>query len=129
MADKGSKTLARIQREWEGERSTYTADEARARISQERQKIARAEAEKANLEASLKRLKEDATHGERIRQALEQIRDANLNQAIFEENRGVVELLDVEVHPWEDLAEAQLTCAIQLEPVSRHSISIASPKL
>jgi len=39
--------IARIQRDWEGDRSIYTADEARARISQERQKIARAEAEKA----------------------------------------------------------------------------------
>jgi hypothetical protein len=121
--------IARVQQDWERESSIYTADEAHAHISQERQKIARAEAEKAKLETSLKRLKEDATHSERIRQALEEIRDANLNQATFEEKRRVAELLDVKVYPWEDLAGAQLTCAIRLEPVSHQSISMASPKL
>lgn len=81
------------------------------------------------MEASLERLKEDTTYSERIRLALEQIRDANLNQATFEEKRRTVELLDVKAYPWDNLAGAQLTCAIQVEPVSHQSISIASPKL
>lgn len=64
-----------------------------------------------------------------MRQGLEHIREANLNQATFEEKRRIVELLDIRVYPSEDLTGAQLTCAIQLEPVSHQSISMASPKL
>jgi len=121
--------IARIQQDWEGESNIYTAEEARARILEQRQRIERAKAEKAKLEALLKRLKEDTTDSERIRQTLEEIRDRNLNQATFEEKRRIVELLDIKVYPWEERYGAQLTCAIQLESLSHQSISIASPKL
>ena len=81
------------------------------------------------MEASLKRLKEDTTYSKRIRLTLEQIRDANLSQATFEEKRRLVELLDVKVYPWKDLTGAQLTCAIELERASHQSISMASAML
>ncbi len=85
--------------------------------------------QEAKLEASLEQSKQGIAHSGRIRQTLEHVRNRNLNQATFEEKRRIVELLDVKVYPWEDLAGAQLTCAIQLERVSHQSISIASPKL
>ena len=99
------------------------------RGSVQRERLSRAEAERARVFASLENLKRDATQGEQMKRTSEQIRDANLSQASSQEKRRLVELLDVNAYPWEDLTGAQLTCTVSLEPVSHQSISIASPKL
>ena len=104
-------------------------EEGRQRVSHERESIAEAEVEKTKLEVPLKQLAEDNNHAERMERALQQTRDANLSQATFAERRRIVDLLDVKVFPREDRSGAFLTCAVSLEPVSHHSINIASPKL
>ena len=121
--------LARIQQDYESGGGIYTLEEGRQRVSHERESIAEAEVEKTKLEVSLKQLAEDNNHAERMERALQQTRDANLSQATFAERRRIVDLLDVKVYPREDRSGAFLTCAVSLEPVSHHSINIASPKL
>jgi hypothetical protein len=121
--------LARIQQDYESGGGIYALEEGRQRVSHERESIAEAEVEKTKLEVPLKQLAEDNNHAERMERALQQTRDANLSQATFAERRRIVDLLDVKVFPREDRSGAFLTCAVSLEPVSHHSINIASPKL
>jgi phage-related protein len=125
----GKRRIARIQKDWESGGSIYTPSEAQQRISEERQKIDRAKNEKTKLELSLRQLAQDKAYEGQLREALERIRDANLSQASFEDKRKIVELLDVNVYPCDDLSGALLSCAVSLELVSHQSISIASPKL
>ena len=98
-------------------------------VREERQILEKAAGERARLQAAVSKLRDDTAHSDRMRQALEAIRDTNLERATFEDKRRIVELLDVKVYPREDRTGAQLTCAFKLEPLSHYSTSIASPKL
>jgi len=121
--------IARIQQDWESGGNIYTKEEANTRILEERQKLEKAEVEKQKVQAAVSKLRDDTAHSYRMRRSLEAIRDANLEQATFEDKQRIVELLAVEIYPREDRTGAQLTCAFKLEPVPHASISIASPKL
>jgi len=123
-----NRRIASIQQDRENGNNIYTAEEASARVTGERQKIQSAEIEKNKIQAALKKLREDATHNDQMRQALEAIRNTTLSRATFEEKRKIIELLDAKIYPWEDRTGAQITCAFEMKQDSHYSTNIASPK-
>ena len=69
---------------------------------------------------------------EATRKALENLRDLNLQSAVFGEKTELVAKLGINIYPNEDLSNIRLFCGLNIavpQKVSCHKTSMASPKL
>ncbi len=104
--------ISRVQEGWE--RGFYTAEEVRARLTENREAIARAESEIARLRQEMSRRGPGPLEVEQLRRELEELRDRNLKEATFEERADLVARLGIRVLPSQDLKSRKISCRLNL---------------
>jgi site-specific DNA recombinase len=116
---KVSQARTRINRVQEGwERGFYTDDEARAKLNEHRETIARTEAEIRRLQSESSHRELNPADAELLRQELKALRDRNVDEATFEEKLDLVAKLGIKVLPSEDLKSRKISCELNLLQVA-----------
>ncbi|MFH1483970.1 MAG: recombinase family protein [Chloroflexota bacterium] len=105
--------IAKVQEGFEG--GIYSLDEARRRIAEHEDAIARAAREIQRLQKETMNISGMATADiEAARQEMKALRDKNLNQATFEEKLDIIATLGIRVYPSEDLKSVKVTCGLNI---------------
>jgi len=114
-----SQTKVRISKVQEGwEKSFYTQDEARIKIADHRETIAKAEAEIVRLSDQMANTKVNAAEAELLRQQFRGLRDRNLQESTFEERADLIAKLGTKILPSEDLKSRKISCRLNLAKVN-----------
>ncbi len=106
--------IAKVQEGFEG--GVYSLDDAKRRIANHQETIARAEKEIQQQEQAMKGSTLGSTDIEAMRDELKSLRDRNLDEATFDEKLEIVTRLGIKVYPSVDLKSMRVVCRLNLEP-------------
>jgi hypothetical protein len=124
--------IRRVQDGYETDPPVYMAAEAEARIASYRHMVAAEKAKIICLRQSMDQQLLNKETAQAARQALESIRDTNLENATFAEKQNIISKLGVKVYPSENGKIVRILSKLNPDAefqVSPQIISIASPKL
>ena len=107
--------IAKVQEGFEG--GVYSLDEAKKRIADLQETIAKAEDEIRRLQKALQVKCSGTGDINAMREQLKALRDRNLDAATFEEKLDVVSRLGIKVYPSEDLKSMRVLCDLNLDRV------------
>jgi hypothetical protein len=130
--DRLQSKIRRVQDGYEADPPVYTAAEAESKIAGYRHMVTTEEAELVYLRQLMDRKLVDKETAQAARQALESIRDTNLENATFAEKQNIIGKLGIKVYPSEDSKVVRILSKLNTNAefrVSPYKISIASPKL
>jgi hypothetical protein len=105
--------IAKVQEGFEG--SIYGLDEARKRIADLQQTIAKAEEEIQRLQETVQARRSSTADINVTREELKALRDRNLDATTFEEKLDIVSRLGIKVYPSEDLKSMRVLCELNLD--------------
>jgi len=113
-----SQARAKIPKVQEGfEGSIYSLDEAKKRIADLQETIAKAEAEIERLQKAARARRSSIVDINATRKELKTIRDRNLDAITFEEKLDIISRLGIKVYPSEDLQTMRVVCELNLDRV------------
>ena len=124
--------IRRVQDGYEADPPVYTAAEAEARIASYRHMVTTEKAEIICLRQLMDQQLLNKETAQAARQALESIRDTNLENATFGEKQNIISKLGVKVYPSEDGKIVRILSRLNPDAefqVSPYKISIASVML
>ena len=105
--------IAKIQEGFEG--SIYNLDEAKKRITDLQETIAKAEVEIQRLQKAVRVRRSGTADINATREELKALRDKNLDATTFEEKLDIVSRLGIRVYPSEDLKAMRVLCEVNLD--------------
>ena len=104
--------IIKIREGFEGD--IYTLEEAKLRIDNCRDTIAKTARETQRLGEQLNGSKEPAIDVPSLRSELKKLAEKNLTEATFQEKREVIGKLGIRVYPSEDLKMMKIKCGLRL---------------
>jgi len=107
--------IAKVQEGFEG--SVYTLSEAKKRIADHQETIAKAEGEIQRLQKTMRTKRCSTDDIKAMRDELKVLRDSNLDKATFEEKLDTVSKLGIKVYPSEDLRSMRVVCQLDIDRV------------
>jgi chromosome segregation ATPase len=105
--------IAKIQEGFEG--SIYSLDEAKKRITDLQETVAKAEIEIQRLQKAVWARRSSTADINATREELKALRDKNLDATTFEEKLDIVSRLGIRVYPSEDLKAMRVLCEVNLD--------------
>jgi len=105
--------ITKIQQGFEA--GLYAIGEAKARIVDCQNVIAKAEQEMTRIKAQMDN-RSTAIDVDSLRRELEALAERNLEEATFEDKRDIINKLDIRVYPSEDLKTVMIKCGLRLHP-------------
>lgn len=108
--------IDKVRQGYEG--GIYSLEEAKQRLAEYNKTIAAADDESRRLQGELARACTQ-TDREAMKQALEALRDKNLDEATFADKADIIAKLGIKVYPSEDLKSMRVVAKINL-PITSH---------
>jgi hypothetical protein len=115
--------MAKIREGFEA--GLYNVAEAKGRSAGCRDEIGAAEQEIGRIWGQAHRYHASAIDGNTIRQELRQLATKNLEEALFEDKRDILNKLDIKVYPSEDLKTMRVKCGLKLKIESEEYCHVA----